>query len=569
MRAQTREPTDATGIEALQSLARDAGAAELAAQARALAERMREGLFYVACLGQFKRGKSTLLNALLGEPLLPVGVVPVTSVVTVVRHGPRAARVRFAAGTWQEIDPAELPLYVTEDQNPENHKQVAAAEVFLPAELLEKGMCLVDTPGIGSIFAGNTEATRAFVPHLDAAIVVLGADPPISADELDLVLEVSRHCRELLFVLNKADRLPPQECQAAAAFTRKALEKRLRRPVTGPYLVSAAERAAGNPGARDWPAFEKDLRTLAQDSGDALVRSAGERGRRLIQDRLSQFLAAGHQALLLPVEEATRRVEALRSCVAEAERSLNDLGYLFLAEQERLGRIFAEKKDAFLNAALPRCRQEFAERLAHLSAPRLRLREQAVDVALQIGRGWLDRFLNEVGPEAERLYVEATRRFVDLANGFVQRLSASDAALSSLPPLFPPESAFRRKSGLFYTSLMSLTGRTVLTFLVDLLLSRRRRLDDIEQDVGAYLERVLTANANRIASDLDDRVLESRRRLQAELAANLRAVLTTAEAALARAQELRARGQQAVADEVARILSLQQSLARLSSERPA
>ncbi len=552
-------------LEELERLAHDAGALELASQARVLAERMRQGLYYVACLGQFKRGKSTLLNALLGEPVLPVGVVPVTSVVTVVRYGPRAARVRFAAGNWQEIAPAELPQYVTEEKNPENQKQVAAVEVFVPAPLLQKGMCLVDTPGIGSIFAGNTEATRAFVPHLDAAIVVLGADPPISADELSLVVEVAQHCRELLFVLNKADRMPPQECETAAAFTRKALEKRLRRPVAGPYLVSAAERAAGKRDSRDWPAFEKDLQTLAQDSGDALVRSAGERGRRLIEDQLGRFLAEGHKALLLPVEEASRRVEALRSCVTEAERSLNDLGYLFLAEQERLGRIFTEKKDAFLSAALPQCRKEFAERLATLRAPRMRLREQAVEAALQIGRVWLDRFLNEVGPEAERLYVEATRRFVDLANGFVQRLAASDGALSSLPPLFPPESAFRRKSGLFYTSLMSLTGRTVLTFLSDLLLSRRARLRDIEQDVGAYLERVLTANANRIASDLDDRVLESRRKLQSELAANLRSVLTTAEDALARARDMRARGEQAVADEAARILSLQQSLSRLSS----
>jgi hypothetical protein len=68
---------------------------------------------------------------------------------------------------------------------------VAAVEIFHPAHWLSKGVCLVDTPGLGSVFLGNTEETRAFVPHVDAALVVLGVDPPIGADELVLVEEVA------------------------------------------------------------------------------------------------------------------------------------------------------------------------------------------------------------------------------------------------------------------------------------------------------------------------------------------------------------------------------------------
>lgn len=80
----------------LEGLAHEAGAIELAREAGIVAERLREGRFYVACVGQFKRGKSTLINALVQDNVLPVGVVPVTSVITVVRWGERlAARVRF------------------------------------------------------------------------------------------------------------------------------------------------------------------------------------------------------------------------------------------------------------------------------------------------------------------------------------------------------------------------------------------------------------------------------------------------------------------------------------------
>jgi len=76
----------------------------LARQASHEIERLAEGRFYVACVGQFKRGKSTLINALVGHAVLPAGVAPVTSVVTVVRYGsePRA-RVRLANQAWQPI----------------------------------------------------------------------------------------------------------------------------------------------------------------------------------------------------------------------------------------------------------------------------------------------------------------------------------------------------------------------------------------------------------------------------------------------------------------------------------
>ena len=83
----------------------------------------------MACVGQFKRGKSTLLNALVGQSVLPVGVVPVTAVVTVLRFGdPLRARVRLHSGEWKDIDPARVREFVSESENPENAKGVAAVD---------------------------------------------------------------------------------------------------------------------------------------------------------------------------------------------------------------------------------------------------------------------------------------------------------------------------------------------------------------------------------------------------------------------------------------------------------
>jgi hypothetical protein len=104
----------------LAALAEEADATSIAEDAHGLLERVREGRFFVACLGQFKRGKSTLINALLGDEVLPSGVAPVTSVVTVVRWSERQARVRIGESEWRDVPVEALGDYISESENPEN-----------------------------------------------------------------------------------------------------------------------------------------------------------------------------------------------------------------------------------------------------------------------------------------------------------------------------------------------------------------------------------------------------------------------------------------------------------------
>ena len=226
-------PTSLVEMDRLASLAEIAKALDLARlhdEAFAVAARAAEGWFFVACVGQFKRGKSTLIDALLDDPILPSGIVPVTAVPTIVRYGEqRTARVRLGADapdgtetTWRSIDPGELALYVSEEHNPGNERGVVAVEVFVPRPALARGMCLVDTPGLGSVVESNTAATRAFIPHIDAALVVLGADPPVSGAELELIDDVGRHADNLIFVLNKADRRNPRGERCGAALPHRA-----------------------------------------------------------------------------------------------------------------------------------------------------------------------------------------------------------------------------------------------------------------------------------------------------------------------------------------------------------
>lgn len=185
---------------------RDEGAADDAA--RALAKKLAEERFNVVVLGEFKRGKTTFVNALLGAEILPAAVVPLTSIVTAVAWGDEVrAEITLSDGRVQQVGARDLATYVTERGNPENRLRVERAVLHYPAEDLRDGVFLVDTPGVGSVYAHNTEAARAFVPEADAAIFLTTADPPISDTERQFLKDVREEASRMFFVLNKVDYL--------------------------------------------------------------------------------------------------------------------------------------------------------------------------------------------------------------------------------------------------------------------------------------------------------------------------------------------------------------------------
>lgn len=135
----------------------------------------------VAVLGRFKAGKSSLLNHLAGRAVLPIGVVPLTAVITRLRYGQgERAEVQFLNGTVSEVPLKDIGLYVGENQNPNNVKQVAAVEVGLPELKPLAPLQFVDTPGLGSAFAHNTEVAMNWLPHVGAALVAVSSDAPLS-----------------------------------------------------------------------------------------------------------------------------------------------------------------------------------------------------------------------------------------------------------------------------------------------------------------------------------------------------------------------------------------------------
>ncbi len=359
-------PGDAQALSRLAEIAEALGEGSTRDDVRQLVARINEGRFFVACVGQFKRGKSTLLDALVGEQILPTGVVPVTTVPTVLRYGSRRTARVLIDGKWRTIRPEDLPQYVSEELNPENRKRVEGVEAFLPSPLLASGMCLVDTPGIGSVFAGNTETTKDFIPQIDAAILVVGADPPISGEELALIEAVAVNVDQILIVLNKIDRVSFEERQQASAFATKVLEARLKKPVGPIYEVSALGQLNNSANGDDWNTLLEDLGRLASKSGQAMTRSAAERGLRRFSASLLRSIEERVRALKEPIANSEQRIANLRQTVSQAEQSLRDLGALFSAEQMRLSNTLLTRRKKFLQQVWPVAREEFERETAAL-----------------------------------------------------------------------------------------------------------------------------------------------------------------------------------------------------------
>src|SRR5213593_173104 len=301
-----------------------ASQAKILTRLDSLRERLTTERFQLAVLGQFKRGKSTVLNALLEQSVLPIGVVPVTAIPTFLE--PAAAskiRVAYVSGKVEEFEPKSpealrerLSVFVTEEENPRNVLNVARVDVFLPAHILERGVVLIDTPGVGSTHRHQTAAADAILPECDAALLVVSADPPITEIEIEYLARIRQTVARLIIVLNKIDMIEPHEREKAATFLRKALvDHGGLDPATPIFSLSARDalRAAESADANGFAAsgfaeLEKHLiQFLASEKREKLNAAVARKAAALVaQLELETEIAL--KSLRLPVEDLEQRM---------------------------------------------------------------------------------------------------------------------------------------------------------------------------------------------------------------------------------------------------------------------
>lgn len=297
---------------------------------------LRGNRLHVAVLGQFKRGKSSLLNALLGAAVLPTAVLPLTSVPIFITSGrPASVRVHY-----KDERPAEeaictragelhdrLFAVATEEANPHNRLGVDHIDVSYPAPLLADGTVLIDTPGIGSSHRHNTDTTLQFLPQCDAGFFVLSPDPPVTEAELAFLDEVKAQVPRLIFVLNKIDYIEAAERGKVVEFLRSVLQSRLQADLPPEiYCVSARQaltaRGAGDPGmmaASGLAAFEEQVfRPLARQKTSLLQAAVARKAQAAFAEAQLDLGLAIH-TLKMPVDELGTCLETFHRILPQFE----------------------------------------------------------------------------------------------------------------------------------------------------------------------------------------------------------------------------------------------------------
>ncbi|MGH9105262.1 MAG: dynamin family protein [Acidimicrobiales bacterium] len=517
---------------------------EMSERAGRLAERLARRRFNVSVLGEFKRGKSTLINALLGRDLMPTGVLPLTAVATEVAYGPEGATVVHTDGSTEEIGLADLADYVTEAANPANERQVARVEARAPVELLRPGVVLVDTPGIGSVFRHDEVAARAFL-EADGAILVLSADAPLSEEERKLLSALSERQAPTFFVLNRVDHLSPAERAEVSRFVTDTVAAELGH-AERLWAVSARAALAGRSsgaapeesGAAGFSLFlQAFTRFVEADLVQARLGTARAELARLAHE-IDDSLAIEAATSRLDAASLAQRVEKLRAAAAGQRQAFEDERALLQRDVAALASGIERALAGFAAEEPPKCDRRLVElsRATPVSKLEDALRE-AVETSV---RESFEGFRQAEAGRAEESWRTLAERFRDRTQERVNavRAAAADIFQVELPRLTVPQVAEERER-YFYLFVHVGTSTESIDRLLRRLLPppvlRRRLLERARHELAGEFDK----HAGRARWDLTQRLDAVRRRFEVAMAAELEHSVDTILAATARAEELR------------------------------
>lgn len=206
-----------------QLLSDDEACSGQAQHVKTLIDKLENQDITVSIIGQFKRGKSTLANAILEDDILPVGIVPITSAVTKVVYGKRAAEVHYQNGVVEPVAFDQLSAFISEQENAGNKLGVESVILHTPSKFLKNGLTFVDTPGVGSFHKNNTETAYHYMKESDAVIFLLSVDSPINQIEIDFLHNTREFAGKFYFAVNKTDIVDESDLDAYMEYCEKLL----------------------------------------------------------------------------------------------------------------------------------------------------------------------------------------------------------------------------------------------------------------------------------------------------------------------------------------------------------
>jgi small GTP-binding protein len=427
-------------IRTLMSVAAERRDDEKRGHARDLLASLAEDAFQLAVVGQFSRGKSTLMNAILGRSYLPTGALPMTSVVTTVRYGsrPRAVVERVGSTYPFERPLDELARFVAQASLEREELRVASALVEVPAEILRLGFSFVDTPGVGSAIEANTATTESFLPQADAVIFVTSFDAPLSEAELEFLAKVRSYVDKLFLVVNKRDLVSSSEAETVLAYVRERVDADggLRLFATSAkQALDAKERSDHAAVATSGlPELEQELvRFLTTEKSRVFLQQVTARAERLLSRQRLELELGRHARFGDNAEQGVRRERfdaAIENIVATAGRSAADL-------RDRIHGAFpqalAERSQAWPPELSEIVRRRQTDRQQQAAGSPRRQLTEAVAATLAAAEAPLETWMRQRATEARALLLQLAETEIEALQRSRQSLERVAAEAFDLP----------------------------------------------------------------------------------------------------------------------------------------
>lgn len=325
--ARAGPPTDTALLGVLEELVAKYGLVEFRPALATILDTLERRGLELAVFGRVSTGKSSLLNRLVEDDVLPVGVTPITAVPTRIAFGPQPRlRVWFADAPARELEVSALSAFASERENPGNARRVVRLLVELPAAFLRSGVTLVDTPGLGSLATSGAAETLAYLPHCDVAAVLVDAGSTITADDLSTVGRLLDAGVRVSVLLSKADLLSEPDRARALSYAREALAREFASPIA---VAAVSVRPGFDALFQQWR--QTELQPLMDDQERERLRAAARKTeilRAQVEAVLKRWTAAGPAASTGDRTAHGQAVAALQGAsgsIAALERRVDEL----------------------------------------------------------------------------------------------------------------------------------------------------------------------------------------------------------------------------------------------------
>ncbi len=535
-----------------------------------LKEKIRDNVFNLVVLGQFKRGKTTLINALLGSEILPMAVVPLTSIATILKYGDSLKiSVFYNNDRVEEIPLENLPRFVTEKGNPRNEKDVREVVITYPSSYLKDGVRLIDTPGVGSVYQHNTDVAYQYLPKSDAALFLLSVDQPVSLAELDFLNDVKEYSHRIFFLQNKADYVNTEDLNESISFSKKVIEECMGSEVNISPLSAKLALEGKLSGTKELleksflPEFEHILNTfLMQEKGDVLLLSVSNNLLRLLsQARLGLELEM--KSLATPLEELKEKIKIFENKKKEVIVEKDDFSLLLDGETKKIiNNVLEEDSKTFRQELILKVSEDFESSYGKHSGMSLKdlrehLEERVIVEVKQAFATW--RSIED--EKLAKTFEAACKRFIIKIDDTVDSLLKFSAELFAVPfDIVKAEAIWSTKSSFFYRFKKQPVGIEIVASSLTLLLPKFIGEKIILKKVKEYLQRVIDIQTAKVGCDFEERLNKSKLDFRWEMFQRIEATIEGISKAIEKGLSRKSEGEHVVEERKTVLLEIERRM---------